>query len=112
MAKKQQHGLPGLDDPNWMPCGPDVEMAQDLAIKGLRIAYREREDPDCELVPLENPELPLDEQLKYFFYVWAPDISKFTPWLEEEQQVRRKIVRQEKEVVARPRSQARAKAAA
>jgi hypothetical protein len=104
VAKKQQCALPGLDDPNWLPIGDSGSawIAQDLAIRSLRIAYRERGDHNCELVPLDS-ELPPDEQSNFFYYVWGPDISSLVPWSQEEQWVRHKFVRQEGEVVARPR---------
>jgi len=99
--KKQSPVRPGLENPNWLPIGyPHI--AQNMAIRGVRVAYRDRGDPNCELVRLD-PGRPPDEQSNFFYYAWGPDFSMFTPWLEEEEQVRRKFVRQ-REVVARPKS--------
>jgi hypothetical protein len=73
-----------------------------LAIRGLRVAYREQGDPNCELRSLD-PGRPPDQQSKHFYYSWGPDHIKLTPWMEEEERVRRKFVRQEGAAV-RPRS--------
>jgi len=71
MARKQQPNLSGLDDPNWLPLGPDLHVAQDLAGKGLRIAYRERGDPNCNLALLD-PGRPPDQH-------WQQKEERFTP---------------------------------
>ena len=96
MARKQQPNLSGLDDPNWLPLGPDLHVAQDLAGKGLRIAYRERGDPNCNLALLD-PGRPPDQQSNFFYYSWGPDHSKLVPWKEEEERLRSKLSQQKEE---------------
>jgi len=96
MARKQQPNLSGLDDPNWLPLGPDLHVAQDLAGKGLRIAYRERGDPNCNLALLD-PGRPPDQQSNFFYYSWGPDHSKLVPWQEEEERLRSKLAQQKEE---------------
>jgi len=106
--KKQQPPVrPGLEDPNWLPIGDDdaAWIAQDMAIRGLRIAYRKRGDPHCELTPLD-PRLPPEGQSNLFYYSWGPDHSKLASWWwEEEERLRERLRpkggRQGEEAVAR-----------
>jgi hypothetical protein len=98
--KKQQPPVrQGLDDPNWRLMGGGGDCAWtalDLAIRGVRIAYRERGN-HTEFLPLD-PELPPNGPSRYFFYVWAPDVLKFVPGSQEEQG------RCTQEAAVRPRS--------
>jgi hypothetical protein len=108
MAKKQQDGLPGLDDQRWLPLGDNAATARVLAIKGLRIACRERGD-HRELAPLD-PGLSLEAlcpggQSKYFYYIWEPDQNRLYSLLtDEEERFWRRVAeteQQNKEVVGR-----------